>query len=143
MTMRTTMVKFKEFLMKTHDISAIRYSRRNIVVLKQGPNVLATAYVARGKITDLTFEKHTNKWAALLRFHVALRNSPVRMYDPSVNHQNICSTPTCFKYLTEQFKDEWDRFLALERSDAAEADGSCVIASLNKFADAVETILAA
>ena len=139
--MTSVMIRFEKFLMKTHFITAIEYSRRNVILLKQGANVLATAYLTRGKITDMTFDKSANKWASLLRFHVALRNSPVRMYHPSVNHQNTCSTPNCFKFLKNEFSDEWDRFSALENSELAVMPGRCIIEKLNHFADTLEGIL--
>lgn len=111
-------IEFESFLMRLHGIQSIRFVTRDSIVLKSASETVASATVKKtGKGQRLVLNAASNKWAALLRFHIARQyRCAVRMYDPHTNIENSCSNDRCFRYLYEAFPREWRRFQGLDKS---------------------------
>lgn len=124
-------VEFESFLMRLHGIQSIRFVSRDSIVLKSASETVASATVKKtGKGQRLVLSAASNKWAALLRFHIARQyRCPVRMYDPHTNFENSCSNDRCFRYLHEAFPREWKRFQGLDISADDNKSGDNGVAS--------------
>lgn len=127
-------IEFESFVMRTHGIQSIRFLRKDTLVLKRASEIVASATVKpTGKGHRLVMDAASNKWAALLRFHIARQyGCAVSMYDPNANVQNSCSRDRCFRYLCEAFPKEWQRFQGgggETRSDGAGSGPSVGVAT--------------